>query len=265
MENKENKKKIDLDQFKINLKEGSSVGKVIAVMSGKGGVGKSSVSSMIASQLSKRGHKVAVLDADITGPSMPQAFGITENVFATEAGIEPRITKSGIKVMSINLILEDKTAPVIWRSSIVTNMLKQFWTDVNWGEIDYMIVDMPPGTSDVPLTVFQSLPIDGVITVTTPQDLVGMVVEKSLNMARMMGKNVLGIVENMSYFKAPDTGNEYKIFGEGNTEEIAKKHKVDTLVKLPINPEITNLIDQGKIEDIDAKELDKLLEKIENL
>src|SRR5699024_6016686 len=169
-------KKLDLDKFKVNLRKGSSVGKVIAVMSGKGGVGKSSVSTMLASELNKKGYKVAVLDADITGPSIPQSFGLTENVRANKEGVmKPQETESGIKVMSINLILEDKTAPVIWRSSIVTNILKQFWTDVDWGEIDYMVVDMPPGTSDVPLTVFQSLPIDGVVAVTTPQDLVGMV------------------------------------------------------------------------------------------
>lgn len=261
----EEKKKIDLSKFKINLKEGSSVKKMIAVMSGKGGVGKSSVSSMIASELAKKGNKVAILDADITGPSIPQAFGITENAFATKDGIEPKITKNGIKLMSINLILEDKTAPVVWRASIVTNMLKQFFSDVNWGDIDYMIVDMPPGTSDVPLTVFQSLPIDGVVAVTTPQDLVGMVVEKSINMARMMGKKVIGLVENMSYFKAEDTGNIYKIFGEGNAEQIAKKYNIDTLVKLPIDPNITKVIDEGKIEDVDFKDIKPLIEKIEQL
>jgi Mrp family chromosome partitioning ATPase len=265
MENKKDAKKINFDQFKIKLKEGSSVGKVVAVMSGKGGVGKSSVSAMLASALAKKGYKVAVLDADITGPSIPQAFGIKENVYATEEGIIPQESRLGIKIMSINLILEDKTAPVVWRSSIVTNMLKQFWTDVNWGEIDYMIVDMPPGTSDVPLTVFQSLPIDGVVSVTTPQDLVGMVVEKSLKMAKMMGKKVLGIVENMSYFQAPDTGNKYNIFGEGNTKAIADKYGVETIAKLPINPEITGLIDQGKIEEIDTCDLREIVTKIENL
>lgn len=265
MENKKDAKKINFDQFKINLKEGSSVGKVVAVMSGKGGVGKSSVSAMLASALAKKGYKVAVLDADITGPSIPQAFGIKENVYATEAGIIPQESRLGIKIMSINLILDDKTAPVVWRSSIVTSMLKQFWTDVNWGEIDYMIVDMPPGTSDVPLTVFQSLPIDGVVSVTTPQDLVGMVVEKSLKMAKMMGKKVLGIVENMSYFQAPDTGNKYNIFGEGNTKAIADKYGVETIAKLPINPEITSLIDQGKIEEIDTCDLREIVTQIENL
>ena len=235
-------------------------------MSGKGGVGKSSVTSMLASKLSKDGNKVAILDADITGPSIPQAFGIKESVRSLEDGtlIAPE-SKSGIKIMSINLVLQDKSAPVVWRSSIVNNVLKQFYTDVDWGEIDYLLIDMPPGTSDIPLTVFQSLNIDGAIAVTTPQDLVGMVVEKSLNMAKMMGKEILGIVENMSYFKAKDTGNIYKIFGEGKTDEIAEKFKIDTVAKLAINPEITSLIDQGKIEEVEESDLDKLVEKIEKL
>lgn len=260
------KKKINFDKFKINLKEGSSIKKTIAIMSGKGGVGKSSVTSLLASKLCKKGYKVAILDADITGPSIPQAFGLEDKVRALEDGtlISPK-SKSGIKIMSINLVLESKTAPVVWRSSIVTNVLKQFYSEVEWGEIDYLLIDMPPGTSDIPLTVFQSLNIDGVIAVTTPQDLVGMVVEKSLNMARMMGKNILGIVENMSYFKANDTGHIYRIFGEGNTDEIAKKYSIDTISKLAINPAITGLIDQGRIEEVDEKDLDNMVEKIESI
>lgn len=259
-------KKMNFDKFIIKPKEGSNIKKTIAIMSGKGGVGKSSVTSMIASKLSKDGNKVAILDADITGPSIPQAFGIKESVRSLEDGtlIAPE-SKSGIKIMSINLVLQDKSAPVVWRSSIVNNVLKQFYTDVDWGEIDYLLIDMPPGTSDIPLTVFQSLNIDGAIAVTTPQDLVGMVVEKSLNMAKMMGKEILGIVENMSYFKAKDTGNIYKIFGEGKIDEIAEKFKIDTVAKLAINPEITSLIDQGKIEEVEESDLDKLVEKIEKL
>lgn len=258
--------KMNFDKFKIKTREGSQIKKTIAVMSGKGGVGKSSVTSMLAAKLSKNGNKVAILDADITGPSIPQAFGIKESVRSLEDGtlLAPE-SKGGIKIMSINLVLEDKSAPVVWRSSIVNNVLKQFYTDVDWGEIDYLLIDMPPGTSDIPLTVFQSLNIDGVIAVTTPQDLVGMVVEKSLNMAKMMGKEILGIVENMSYFKAPDTGNIYKIFGEGKTDEIAEKFKIDSVAKLAINPEITSLIDQGKIEEVEENDLDKLVEKIEKL
>ncbi|OFO43302.1 ATP-binding protein [Anaerococcus sp. HMSC075B03] len=259
-------KKMNFDKFIIKPKEGSNIKKTIAIMSGKGGVGKSSVTSMLAAKLSKNGNKVAILDADITGPSIPQAFGIKESVRSLEDGtlIAPE-SKSGIKIMSINLVLQDKSAPVVWRSSIVNNVLKQFYTDVDWGEIDYLLIDMPPGTSDIPLTVFQSLNIDGAIAVTTPQDLVGMVVEKSLNMAKMMGKEILGIVENMSYFKAKDTGNIYKIFGEGKTDEIAEKFKIDTVAKLAINPEITSLIDQGKIEEVEESDLDKLVEKIEKL
>ena len=259
-------KKMNFDKFIIKPKEGSNIKKTIAIMSGKGGVGKSSVTSMLASKLSKDGNKVAILDADITGPSIPQAFGIKESVRSLEDGtlIAPE-SVSGIKIMSINLVLQDKSAPVVWRSSIVNNVLKQFYTDVDWGEIDYLLIDMPPGTSDIPLTVFQSLNIDGAIAVTTPQDLVGMVVEKSLNMAKMMGKEILGIVENMSYFKAKDTGNIYKIFGEGKTDEIAEKFKIDIVAKLAINPEITTLIDQGKIEEVEESDLDKLVEKIEKL
>ena len=259
-------KKMNFDKFIIKPKEGSNIKKTIAIMSGKGGVGKSSVTSMLASKLSKDGNKVAILDADITGPSIPQAFGIKESVRSLEDGtlIAPE-SVSGIKIMSINLVLQDKSAPVVWRSSIVNNVLKQFYTDVDWGEIDYLLIDMPPWTSDIPLTVFQSLNIDGAIAVTTPQDLVGMVVEKSLNMAKMMGKEILGIVENMSYFKAKDTGNIYKIFGEGKTDEIAEKFKIDTVAKLAINPEITSLIDQGKIEEVEESDLDKLVEKIEKL
>lgn len=258
--------KMNFDKFKIKTREGSQIKKTIAVMSGKGGVGKSSVTSMLAAKISKNGKKVAILDADITGPSIPQAFGIKESVRSLEDGtlLAPE-SVGGIKIMSINLVLEDKSAPVVWRSSIVNNVLKQFYTDVDWGEIDYLLIDMPPGTSDIPLTVFQSLNIDGVIAVTTPQDLVGMVVEKSLNMAKMMGKEIIGIVENMSYFKAPDTGNIYKIFGEGKTDEIAEKFKIDTVAKLAINPEITSLIDQGKIEEVEENNLDKLVEKIEKL
>lgn len=259
-------KKMNFEKFMIKPKEGSNIKKTIAIMSGKGGVGKSSVTSMLAAKLSKDGNKVAILDADITGPSIPQAFGIKESVRSLEDGtlIAPE-SVSGIKIMSINLVLQDKSAPVVWRSSIVNNVLKQFYTDVDWGEIDYLLIDMPPGTSDIPLTVFQSLNIDGAIAVTTPQDLVGMVVEKSLNMAKMMGKEILGIVENMSYFKAKDTGNIYKIFGEGKTDEIAEKFKIDTVAKLAINPEITSLIDQGKIEEVEESDLDKLVEKIEKL
>ena len=260
------KKNINLDKFKINLHEGSSVGKVIAVMSGKGGVGKSSVSSLLASELNKKGHKVAIFDADITGPSIPEAFGIDEPVRGTKEGImNPAVTRDGIKLISVNMILRDKTDPVVWRASIVTGVIKQFYTDVNWGEIDYLVVDMPPGTADVPLTVFQSLPIDGVVAVATPQGLVEMVVEKSLKMAKMMGKNIIGIVENMSYYECPDCGSKHAIFGKSNIEEVAKKYGVDTLVKLPIDPEIASKIDQGMATEIENELLNPIVEKIEGL
>lgn len=260
------KKNINLDKFKIKLHEGSSVKKVIAVMSGKGGVGKSSVSSLLASSLSKKGYKVAVFDADITGPSMAEAFGIDEPVRGTKEGLMyPAITRDGIKLISVNMILREKTDPVVWRSSIVTNVLKQFYTDVDWGEIDYMIVDMPPGTADVPLTVFQSLPIDGVVAVATPQGLVEMVVEKSIKMAKVMGKKVIGMVENMSYFECPNCGSKHEIFGKSRLGEVAEEYDIDTLAKLPIDPQIAEKIDSGLAEDIDMKELSPIIEKIESL
>ena len=193
---------------------------------------------MLASKLNKQGYKVAVFDADITGPSIPQAFGIDESVRGTKEGIMyPAVTRDGIKIMSVNMILPNKTDPVVWRASIVTGVIKQFFTDVDWGEIDYMLIDMPPGTSDVPLTVFQSLPIDGIVAVATPQDLVGMVVEKSLKMAKMMGRKVIGIVENMSYFKCPDCGSNHKIFGDSHVDEVAGRYGIETIARLPINPD----------------------------
>ncbi len=257
------KKKLDLDKFKIKLHEGSSIKNVIAVMSGKGGVGKSSISALLASRLNKKGYKVAVFDADITGPSMAEAFGIDESVRGSKEGImEPAITKGGIKLISVNMILPNKTDPVVWRSSIVTTVVKQFFTDVNWGEIDYMIVDMPPGTADVPLTVFQSLPIDGVVAVATPQGLVEMVATKSIKMARMMGKKIVGMVENMSYFKCPDCGSKHEIFGKSNLEKVCEQFDIDTLVKLPINPQIAEKTDLGRVEDIEMDDLDQIIEKI---
>lgn len=260
------KKNINLDKFKIKVHEGSSIKKVIAVMSGKGGVGKSSVSALLANSLNKKGYKVAVFDADITGPSMAEAFGIDEAVRGTKEGLMyPAVSRDGIKLISVNMILREKTDPVIWRSSIVTNVLKQFYTDVDWGEIDYMIVDMPPGTADVPLTVFQSLPIDGVVAVATPQGLVEMVVEKSIKMAKMMGKNIIGLVENMSYFKCPDCGSVHQIFGKSKLSEVAEKYDITCLAKLPIDPQIAEKIDSGLCEDIDMKELSPIVEKIESL
>lgn len=259
-------RKMNFDKFKIETQPGTKIKKIIAVMSGKGGVGKSSVASQIAVSLKNKNYKVGLLDADITGPSIAEAFGIDEPVRGTAEGIiRPALSDNGIKLISTNMILPKKTDPVIWRSSIVTGVIKQFYTDVDWGEIDYMVVDMPPGTADVPLTVFQSLPIDGVVAVATPQGLVEMVVEKSLKMAKMMGKNIIGIVENMSYFECPDCGNKHEIFGKSNIEEVAKKYDVDTLVKLPIDPEIASKIDEGMASEISNDLLNPIVEKIEGL
>lgn len=259
-------RKMNFDKFKIETQPGTEIKKIIAVMSGKGGVGKSSVASQIAVSLKNKNYKVGLLDADITGPSIAEAFGIDEPVRGTAEGIiRPALSDNGIKIISTNMILPKKTDPVIWRSSIVTGVIKQFYTDVDWGEIDYMVVDMPPGTADVPLTVFQSLPIDGVVAVATPQGLVEMVVEKSLKMAKMMGKNIIGIVENMSYFECPDCGNKHEIFGKSNIEEVAKKYDVDTLVKLPIDPEIASKIDEGMASEISNDLLNPIVEKIEGL
>ncbi len=259
-------KKPNFDKFKIQTQPGTKIGKIIAVMSGKGGVGKSSIASELAVSLKNKNYKVGLLDADITGPSIAEAFGIDEAVKGTAEGImTPALSDNGIKLISTNMILPKKTDPVVWRASIVTGVIKQFYTDVNWGEIDYLVVDMPPGTADVPLTVFQSLPIDGVVAVATPQGLVEMVVEKSLKMAKMMGKNIIGIVENMSYYECPDCGSKHAIFGESNIEEVSKKYGVDTLVKLPIDPEIASKIDQGMATEIENELLNPIVEKIEGL
>ena len=232
--------------------EYSNVKKVIAVMSGKGGVGKSFVTSSLASNMSKNGNKVAILDADITGPSIPKVFGIKGKAQGKENYIIPMESKSGIKIISSNMLLDNETDPVIWRGPIIAGLVRQFWTDVIWGDIDYMYVDMPPGTGDVPLTVFQSIPIDGIIVVTTPQDLVSMVVEKAVNMAQMMNVKVIGIVENMSYFECPNCKEKHEIFGKSNVEEIAKKYGIEKVLKLPIKPEIAEKSDLGKVEEIDT-------------
>ncbi len=259
-------KKPNFDKFKIQTQPGTKIGKIIAVMSGKGGVGKSSIASELAVSLKNKNYKVGLLDADITGPSIAEAFGIDEAVRGTAEGImTPALSDNGIKIISTNMILPKKTDPVVWRASIVTGVIKQFYTDVNWGDIDYLVVDMPPGTADVPLTVFQSLPIDGVVAVATPQGLVEMVVEKSLKMAKMMGKNIIGIVENMSYYECPDCGSKHAIFGKSNIEEVAKKYGVDTLVKLPIDPEVASKIDSGMATEIENELLNPIVEKIEGL
>ncbi|MBO5926158.1 MAG: Mrp/NBP35 family ATP-binding protein [Clostridia bacterium] len=242
----------------------AKIGKIIAVMSGKGGVGKSFVTSMLASTASKSGLKTAVIDADITGPSIPKSFGFTngERAVGSENGLIPVETKSGIKVMSINLLLEEETKPVVWRGPVISAVVQQFYTDVLWQENDVMFIDMPPGTGDVPLTVFQSFPVDGIVVVTTPQDLVGMVVEKSLNMANLLKIPIIGIIENMSYYACPECGKKAYIFGKSNVEAIAEKFKVPVLARLPINPEITKMVDMGKVEEIDCKDFEKSLSAI---
>ncbi len=243
----------------------SSVKKVIAVMSGKGGVGKSLVTSLMAVLMNRRGGKTAVLDADITGPSIPKSFGLHEKAYGAEVGIFPVSTKEGIDVMSLNLLVDDETDPVIWRGPVISGTVTQFWTQVVWDGIEYMFIDMPPGTGDVPLTVFQSLPIDGIIVVTSPQELVSMIVEKAVKMAELMEIPIIGIVENMSYFECPDCGKRHSIFGESHIEEIAKKYDIPVTARLPIDPKLAALCDKGEIETADCAELDAVASAIEKL
>ena len=226
----------------------SSVKKVIGIVSGKGGVGKSLVTSALAVELNRRGYKTAVLDADITGPSIPKAFGIKEKALGNEFGILPRTTKTGIDVMSVNLLLPNETDPVVWRGPVIAGTVKQFWTEVVWRNEDYMFIDMPPGTGDVPLTVFQSLPLDGIVIVTSPQELVSMIVEKAVKMAELMQIPVLGIIENMSYFKCPDCGKEHKIYGESNIDAVAAKYGTEVIAKLPIDSSLALCTDTGSME-----------------
>jgi Mrp family chromosome partitioning ATPase len=245
--------------------ESSDIKKVIAVVSGKGGVGKSLVTSMLAVSMNRMGYQTAILDADVTGPSVPKEFGIRKKAVGTELGIMPIRTKTGIDIMSVNLILENDTDPVIWRGPIISGMVKQFWTDVMWGDVDFMFIDMPPGTGDVPLTVFQSIPIDGIVIVTSPQELVSMIVSKAVKMAEMMNIPVVGIVENMSYLECPDCQSQIKVFGESHIEQIAKTHQIDTVAKLPLNPVLAELCDQGRVELFDGDHLKTIVEKIENM
>ena len=236
----------------------SSVKRIIAVVSGKGGVGKSTVTASLAAAMAKRGRKVAVLDADITGPSIPTAFGIHEHATGTDAGIDPAVTAGGIKLMSLNLLSANETDPVIWRGPVIAGVVTQFWTDVVWGDVDYMFVDMPPGTGDVPLTVFQSLPVDGILVVTTPQDLVSMIVTKAVNMARMMNIPVLGLIENYSYFQCPDCGKKHAIFGESKLEQVAAELDLPILARLPIDPKLAEQFDDGKVEQLEQNPLTDL-------
>lgn len=243
----------------------SDIKKVIGVVSGKGGVGKSMVTSLLAVTMQRRGFKTAVLDADITGPSIPKAFGLHDKAMGDNNGIYPVMTKTGIEVMSVNLLLPDETDPVVWRGPVIANTVKQFWTDVIWNDVDYMFVDMPPGTGDVPLTVFQSLPIDGIIVVTSPQELVSMIVGKAVKMAEMMNVPVLGIVENMAYYECPDCKSHHSIFGESHIEEVAAKYGINSIAGMPINPKLAAACDKGMIELFEGDWLDKTADVIENL
>lgn len=249
--------------FSAKLHEMSKVRKVIGIVSGKGGVGKSLVTSMLAVTMKRRGYNTAVLDADITGPSIPKAFGIREKAMGTDLGLLPVRSKTGIDIMSINLLLEKDTEPVIWRGPLLGNMVKQFWSDVIWDDVDYMFIDMPPGTGDVPLTVFQSIAVDGIIIVTSPQELVSMIVTKAVRMAEQMKIPIIGLVENMSYFKCPDCSTEYNIFGESHIDEIAKKHNIEVLGRLPIDPKVAAACDKGMIELFDGNYLDSAADRLE--
>ena len=242
----------------------SSVKHIIAVVSGKGGVGKSLVTSMLAVNLQRLGYKTAILDADITGPSIPKAFGLKQGVEGDDHGMIPPTTTSGIDIMSVNLMLEDETKPVVWRGPVIAGAVKQFWTDTIWNDIDYMLIDCPPGTGDVPLTVFQSIPIDGIVIVSSPQELVSMIVSKAANMAQMMNIPVYGLIENMSYVKCPDCGKEIKVFGESHIEEIAEKFGYDLLAQIPMDPKLTALVDKGWIEMMDNTYLESAAEVLVN-
>ena len=251
---------------KEQLNEFSRVKKVIGIVSGKGGVGKSLVTSMMASATNKRGFNTAVLDADITGPSIPRMFGIKEHALGDGKNhIFPCKSSNGVDIMSINLLLESDTDPVVWRGPVIAGVVKQFWTEVVWKDIDYMYVDMPPGTGDVPLTVFQSLPVDGIIVVTSPQSLVSMVVAKAVRMAELMNIPILGIVEHLSYFTCPDCGREIKVFGDSHVEEIATTYGIPLLARLPIDPAAAAVCDSGKVESIDTAPIQPALDKILSL
>ncbi|MDD3904145.1 MAG: Mrp/NBP35 family ATP-binding protein [Sphaerochaeta sp.] len=251
--------------FRATAHKESHIKHIIAVVSGKGGVGKSLVTSLLAVTMQKKGYKTAILDADITGPSIPKAFGITDKATGEQGSIQPNITSSGIKVMSINMLLEEDTKPVVWRGPLIANTVKMFYTDVVWGDVDYLFVDMPPGTGDVPLTVFQSLPVEGIVMVTSPQELVSMIVSKAVNMAEMMNIPIVGLVENLSYFVCPDNQKEYKIFGESHIEEIAKTHHLEVLAKMPIEPGISEACDAGLIETYSVLHLEKVADKLMSL
>ncbi len=245
------------DPFHVDCNQYSSIKKIIGVVSGKGGVGKSFVTAALASEMKKKGYEVGILDADITGPSIPKMFGLKGPAVGSEMGIEPAVSKDGIKVMSLNLLVDDEEAPVVWRGPVIAGTVKQFYSDVFWGDIDYLFVDMPPGTGDVPLTVFQSLPVDGIVIVTSPQELVSMIVKKAVNMADMMNIPILGVVENYSYLKCPDCGKEIKLFGESHIETVAKESNMEILGRLPLDPTFAQKVDEGDFSSLELPYLEK--------
>lgn len=245
--------------------KGSDVKKLVAVVSGKGGVGKSLVTSMLACLTQKSGRQAGVLDADITGPSIPKIFGANSQIYGDDNGMLPVESRSGIKLMSINFMLEDETTPIVWRGSLISGAVKQFWTDVAWGKTDCLYIDMPPGTGDVPLTVFQSLPIDGIVIVTSPQDLVSMIVAKAVNMAKMMNIPVLGIVENYSYFECPDCGKRHNIYGESKLDAVAAEYDLPVLARIPIDPDLAALCDKGCLEELSEKQQGYLASAVDKI
>ena len=260
--------KCESRDFHVALNPASSVKKVIGIVSGKGGVGKSLVTSLLASKVNKDGFKSAILDADITGPSIPESFGVGNERATTVEGqdlLNPVITDSGIQLMSMNFLLQNETDPVIWRGPVIAGAVKQFWTDVIWKDVDFMFVDMPPGTGDVPLTVFQSLPVDGIIIVSSPQQLVRVIVEKAVNMANMMNIPILGIVENMSYVRCPDCGKEITVFGKSNIDKIASDFNIPVLARLPMEEKTSRLVDEGDVESVEMPEINDAAKKVEAL
>ena len=251
--------------FSAQANANSHVKKVIGVVSGKGGVGKSLVTSLMSVLLRRRGLSTAVLDDDVTGPSIPKAFGVHEQLMGTDGGILPAVSATGVKMVSLNLLLENETDPVVWRGPVIAGTVKQFWTDVMWGDVDFMFVDMPPGTGDVPLTVFQSLPLDGILIVTSPQELVGMIVEKAVHMAQMMNVPVLGIVENMAYFPCDACGKKHYIFGQSHLEEIAERNGVGLTAQIPMDPTLAAACDAGRIEMVEVSGLDGIVDALQTL
>ena len=261
----ERSQQADPKSFLEEPNELSSIKRVIGVVSGKGGVGKSLVTSMMAVLLNRRGYHTGILDADVTGPSIPKAFGIHERAQGTEAGLLPAQSKTGVEIMSVNMLLETETTPVIWRGPVIAGVVKQFWTDVIWNDVDFLFVDMPPGTGDVPLTVFQSIPLNGIIVVTSPQELVSVIVEKAGNMAKMMNIPILGLVENMSYVRCPDCGKEIHVFGESHLEEIAAENGIPVLGRIPMDPALSKVVDQGVVELFEGDWLDGAADRMEEL